>query len=106
MKATTNRCLKAMRDLEGSGKAITSQALRDALGIEDTEKSTALDIAAGWISTLRRYGFLKASKGEKAQGPTRAVQVYRLTDWGKRYKIGKQAKQTLRVAANPRGNQG
>jgi hypothetical protein len=95
-----------MRDLEAAGKPITSLALRDAVGIQDTERSTALDVAAGWISTLRRYGFLKALRGEKVPGPTRAVQVYRLTDWGKRYKIGKQSKQTLRVAANPRGNQG
>lgn len=106
MKATTNRCLKAIRDLEKRGAAITSLALRDAVGIPDTDRSTALDVAAGWISTLRRYGFLRVVKGARAPGPTRSVQVYELTDWGRRYKAGKQAKPTLRIAANPPGNQG
>jgi hypothetical protein len=106
MKATTNRCLKVIRDLAKRGEPITSQALRDALGILDTDRSTALDIAAGWISTLRRYGFLKVARGEKVQGPRRQIQVYRLTDWGMRYKAEKQAKRTLRIAANPPGNQG
>ena len=103
MKATTNRCLKAIRDLEKKGQPITSMALRDAIGIPDTNRSTALDVAAGWISTLRRYGFLKVSRGERAPGPVRSVQVYYLTDWGRRYKAGKLAKPTMRIAANPDG---
>jgi hypothetical protein len=101
MKATTNRCLKAIRDLDQAGKPITSMALRDVLGIQPTALSTALDIAAGWISTLRRYGMLKVSRGERAQGPVRSVQVYELTDWGRRYKAGKKAKSGLKIAANP-----
>lgn len=106
MKATTTRCLKAIRDLAKRGEPITSHALRDALGIQDTERSTALDVAAGWISTLRRYGFLKVAKGEKVKGPSRQVQVYKITDWGMWYKAEKQAKRSLRIAANPPGNQG
>lgn len=106
MKATTSRCLKALRELEQSGEPLTSQALAEAVGIQPTERSSALDIAAGWISTLRRYGFLKASRGEKVQGPVRALQVYKLTDWGHRYKAGKQAKATPRIAANPSPTRG
>lgn len=86
MKATTNRVLRAARGLANRQEPITSQAIVDALQIQKTERSTALDIAAGWISTLRRYGFLKASRGEKVQGPHRQLQVYKITDWGLRYK--------------------
>lgn len=106
MRATTGRCLKAIRDLEKAGAAITSMALRDAVGIQDTDRSTALDIAAGWISTLRRYGMLKVARGVRAPGPIRSVQVYELTDWGRRYKAGKQAKPALRIAANPSRTRG
>jgi len=106
MKATTSRCLKAIRDLDEAGEPITSMAIRDVLGIQPTAKSTALDIAAGWISTLRRYGMLKISRGTRVQGPVRSVQVYELTDWGRRYKAGKKAKSALRIAANPSDNQG
>jgi hypothetical protein len=109
MKATTNRCLKAIRAMEKAGDQITSMALRDALQIPATARSTALDVAAGWISTLRRYGFLRVAKGVRAPGPARSLQVYELTDWGHRYKAGKQVKAQkpgLRIAANPPDNQG
>ena len=104
MKATTNKCLKVLRDLHEAGEPITSMALCEALEISDTDRSTAMDIAAGWISTLRRYGFLAISKGEKVDGPRRQVQVYRLTDWGQRFKVkGKVSlpTQELKIAANP-----
>ncbi len=101
MKATTNKCLKVMRDLAKAGDPITSMAIRDALKISDTERSSALDIAAGWISTLRRYGFLKVSRGVRAPGPTRSLQVYELTSWGIRYKEKKASGRALKVAANP-----
>lgn len=101
MKATTDRCLKAMRKMAQAGDPITSQALVDAIGIDDTERSSAMDIAAGWISTLRRYGFLKAAKGQKVKGAQRQLQVYVLTDWGIRYKSKKKSQEGLRIAANP-----
>lgn len=101
MKVTTNKCLRTVRDLAKREAPITSQALVEALEIEDTEKSTALDIAAGWISTLRRYGFLKIVKGEKVQGPHRMLQVYKITDWGTRYKPKQKARGEIRVASNP-----
>lgn len=101
MKASTSSCLKAARDLEEAGQPVTSQALVEAVGIQPTKRSSAMDIAAGWISTLRRYGLLKAVKGERAPGPVRQLQVYRLTDWGKRYTIKRQ-KSALRIAANPK----
>ena len=95
--------VKALRSLDSEGIPITSQALLGAVKIRDTARSTALDIAAGWISTLRRYGFLSISKGEKVPGPSRHLQVYRLTDWGRRYKA-KGATEGLRIAANPEGD--
>lgn len=106
MKATTDGCLKAIRALAEKGEPITSQALCAAIGIKETERSSALDIAAGWLSTLRRYGFLKVLKGQKVKGPWRRLQVYALTDWGMRYKVRKQAQRIPRIAANPHGNQG
>lgn len=92
-----------MRDLEEAGEPITSHALVEVLNIQDTELSTAMDIAAGWISTMRRYGFLAAVKGSKVDGPSRQLQVYRLTDWGRRYKVkaSSPAASELRIAANP-----
>jgi hypothetical protein len=57
-----------------------------------------MNIAAGWISTLRRYGFLRIVRGVKVRGPRRSLQTYELTDWGKRFKAGKAA---LRMVANP-----
>ena len=101
MKATTDRCLKAMRKMAQAGEPITSQALMDAVGIEDTDRSSALKVSAGWISTLRRYGFLKISKGQKVKGAQRQLQVYELTEWGKRYKKDAKAEGGLRIAANP-----
>jgi hypothetical protein len=104
MKATTDRCLKVARDLEARGEPLTSQALAEAIQIKETERSSALDIAAGWISTLRRYGFLKASRGEKVRGPSRHLQVYHLTDWGRRYKVKKTSAKSSKIAANPEGD--
>jgi len=92
--------------MKADGTPITSQALAEAVGIQPTDRSAALDIAAGWISTLRRYGFLRVLRAEKVKGPQRRLQVYELTDWGMRYKAGKRAKASLRIAANPRGTQG
>lgn len=106
MKATTTRCLNAARGLEKKGAPITSQSIMETVGIRETERSSAMDIAAGWISTLRRYGFLKAKKGEKVPGPARQLQVYELTDWGWRYKSKAKGERGLRIAANPPGNQG
>ena len=101
MKATTDRCIKAMRKMAKYGKPITSQALVEAVGIKDTERSAALDIAAGWISTLRRYGLVRVSKGQSVDGPSRKLKVYELTEWGKRYKKDAKAEEGLRIAANP-----
>ncbi len=104
MKANVNRYLKALRDLEGAGEPITSHGLMKAVGIEDTDRSTALDIAAGWISTLRRYGFLRILVGQKVDGPRRKLQVYQLTKWGWRYKkkAAPMAASQLKIAANPK----
>jgi hypothetical protein len=94
MKVTTNNCLKVVRDLAKRNEPITSLALVEAMDIQKTERSTALDIAAGWISTLRRYGFLKALAGERVQGPHRQLKVYEITKWGKNYKKAKREEPT------------
>lgn len=98
MKSQVNQYVKVIREISFRGDPITSEALVEALDIQDTERSGAMDIAAGWISTLRRYGFLRAVKGVKVPGPRRSLQTYELTDWGKRFKAGKPA---LRMVANP-----
>jgi hypothetical protein len=92
--------MKALRRLDKAGIPITSQALLKVVKIHETELSTPLDIAAGWISTFRRYGFLAVIKGEKVPGPKRQLQVYRLTEWGKKYR-GKEETEELQIAANP-----
>lgn len=106
MKSSTLKILNAARALEKKGSPITSQSIMEAAGIRDSDRSSAMDISAGWISTLRRYGLLKASRGEKVRGPRRQVQVYVLTAWGRRYKSKAKVKGTLRIAANPDDNQG
>lgn len=100
MKVTTKKFFKAVRDLHEKNLPITSLALRDALGIKDTEKSTALDIASGWISNLRRWGILRAARNQKVKGPSRWLQVYKLTAWGEKYRFGRK-KAPLKLAANP-----
>ncbi len=103
MKASVKNCIKLFRDLDSAGDPITSMALVEAFGIADTERSTSMDIGAGWISTMRRYGFLRAVKGSKVDGPSRQLQVYQLTDWGRRYKTkaSPMAASELKIAANP-----
>lgn len=102
MKANMTVCIKVIRAIDAAGGKITSYALLANVDIRDTERSTASDIAAGWISTLRRYGFLRVAKGEKVKGPSRQLQVYQLTDWGRRYKVRKASDALRKVAANPR----
>ena len=102
MKASVKSCIKLFRDLDSAEEPITSLALVEAFNIADTEKSTAMDIGAGWISTMRRYGFLRAVKGSKVDGPSRQLQVYQLTEWGRRYKVKAYLEvPALRIAANP-----
>jgi hypothetical protein len=98
--------LKAVREIALSGEPITSQALVVSLKLQGTDRSTALDIAAGWICNLRRWGFLKILRGVKVPGPRRSLQVYEMTDWGRRFS-GKRASRTLRkIAANPKKDGG
>ena len=105
-KSSIEKWVKALRQLAEEDLPITSQALVEAMKISDTDRSSALDIAAGWISTLRRYGFLRAVRGQKVSGPRRQLQVYELTNWGHRYKAKGKAAGGLRIAANPPGKQG
>lgn len=94
--------LKAVREIAKTGAPITSEALANHMKLGETERSSALDLAAGWISNLRRWGFVRILRGVKVQGPQRHLQVYALTEWGKAF-TGKKARQTSlqRVAANP-----
>ena len=105
-KSSIEKWVEALREMEEEKTPITSLALVEAMEISDTDRSSALDIAAGWISTLRRYGLLKPVRGRKVDGPRRQLQVYELTNWGRRYKEKGKATGGLRIAANPRGKQG
>ena len=105
-KSSIEKWVKALRKMSEEERPITSQALVEVMRISDTDRSSALDIAAGWISTLRRYGFLRALRGSKVAGPRRRLQVYELTNWGHRYKAKGKATGGLRIAANPSGKQG
>lgn len=100
MRVTTKICIVALRKMAEEGVPITSQALVDAIGIQPTELSTSLDIAAGWMSNMRRCGLIRSVRGVKVDGPQRKLQVYELTLWGQRFKAGK--KTVLKIAANPR----
>ena len=100
------RCLLGLRAIEERGDSITSIALLEEMGFEDTERTDAEDIASGWISTLRRGGFLKKQTGIKVKGPHRSLQVYKLTPYGIAFKIHGEARAALRIAANPPKDQG
>jgi hypothetical protein len=105
-KSSIEKWIKAFRKMSEDGTPITSLAVVEAMKISDTERSSALDIAAGWISTMRRYGLIRAVRGQKVSGPRRQLQVYELTNWGHRYKAKGKATGGLRIAANPPGKQG
>ena len=107
-KSGWEECLEAVREIASSGREITSASLLEIMNYQPTERSRAMDIAAGWIGNLRRWGYLKLVIGKKVQGPRRQLQVYALTRWGERYKVRSQ-KRALKIAANPKkpsGNQG
>lgn len=100
---TWEKCLEAVRTIARSGEPITSVALQALMKYPDTERSSALDIAAGWICNLRRWGYLRIKKGAKVQGPRRQLQVYELTSWGERFGVGSAKRRPhLRLAANPK----
>ncbi len=103
MKITVTKCIKLIRELDKAGKPITSLAFVEAFDIQPTANSTPIDIGAGWISNLRRWGLVKRAAGRmKVDGAQRKLQVYEITDWGLRYKGKKQERVPLRIAANPR----
>lgn len=93
--------LTAVRAIDSRGDPITSLALLEELDIQPTELSLAMEIAAGWISNLRRWGYIKRKTGVKVKGPQRSLQVYTLTDWGKMFRVKGSAKAALRMVANP-----
>jgi hypothetical protein len=99
------RCLEAVRKISKSGEPITSAALLEIMRYQETDKSDPMDIAAGWICNLRRWGYLKIVRGEKVPGPSRQLQVYKLTSWGEQFHKKGAARQSLKVAANPEKNE-
>jgi hypothetical protein len=109
MKITVQKCLKLIRELAEAGEPITSQAFVDHFDIQPTKLSKALDIGAGWVSNLRRWGLIRRAPGRlKVDGPQRKLQVYEITEWGRKYKVQgvKKVKSTLRIAANPPQDRG
>lgn len=76
----------------------TAAQLAEEAGFKATERSGARDIAAGWISKLVRWGYVKrVGKDESAGG--RPVVRYELTTWGLKFRPA-GAKAHRRAAAN------
>jgi hypothetical protein len=120
--------LKAARNVGSKGKGdslkvfpFTAAQLADEAGFKATARSKATDIAAGWISKLVRWGYVR--RVESPEGPARGVSgrpqgFYALTKWGvnkkapkRKYWEGfeglkkpkpKKASGSERIAANPR----
>jgi len=66
--------------------AFTAADLAHAAKFEATERSKPEDIAAGWISKLVRWGYLRRAASPERDNERRAgrpVQWYELTAWGK-----------------------
>jgi hypothetical protein len=90
MAPTWWRVLEAAREVGSKGKEdalepipFTAADLATAAGFKATKKSRATDIAAGWISKLVRWGYVRAlpvEDGKKAAGRPR--RNYELTEWG------------------------
>lgn len=94
--------LYAIRRVVSDGDKITSDSLSE---------ETDLDVktCSAWLSILAKYGYLRRIGREPAN--KRWHYVWELTRFGVEYKQkgkkqAKQAKPTLRVAANPPRNQG
>jgi hypothetical protein len=98
----------------------TAAQLAKAAGFKATERSKATDIAAGWISKLVRWGYVRRVEPSRDASPTtggRPQRFYELTNWGlikkapkRKYWEGfdgadkpkpKKASRSDRIAANP-----
>jgi len=118
--------LKAARNVgsevkKGSARVIpfTAAQLADEAGFKATEHSRSTDIAAGWISKLVRWGYVRRVQSQTAQQSEggRPQMLYELTKWGLSKKSPKRkywqpfdgtgkptnrkTTKSLRTAANP-----
>lgn len=100
-KKSWMKYLTAVRAIDSRGDPITSLALLEELDIKAAERSSAMAVSAGWISNLRRWGYIKRQSGVKVKGPQRILQVYALTDWGKTFRMRGSSQAPLRMVANP-----
>lgn len=93
--------LYAIRRIVKREEEVTSTSLSG-------ETSLSVKTASAWLGILAKYGYVRRIARTPANG--RWNYVWELTRFGHEYKQGKkrskQEKPTLRIAANPRGNQG
>lgn len=93
--------LYAIRRLAKREEEITSTSLAVEMEFE-------VKVSSAWLGVLAKYGYVRRIGRTPAN--KRWNYVWELTRFGHEYKQGKkrskQEKTTLRIAANPRGNQG
>ncbi len=93
--------LYAIRRVVKDGLDVTSATLSE-------ETDLNVKTCSAWLAILAKYGYVRRTGREPAN--KRWHYVWELTKFGVEYKQGKkrqkQAKPTLRIAANPPRNQG
>jgi hypothetical protein len=71
------------RASHGGEREFSSFDLVPEAGFRPTRRSSAVQIASGWLSKLTRWGYVRR-KGAEPHGK-RWVRLYALTKWGKSY---------------------
>lgn len=93
--------LYAIREIVKRKEEVTSASLADELDFD-------VKTTSAWLGILAKYGYVRRTGRTPAN--KRWNYTWELTRFGHEYKQGKkrqkQAKPTLRIAANPPGNQG
>lgn len=72
---------------KGGPVPFTARMLADEAGIKQGKgkKATVHDIASAWLGKLYRWGYILPA-GKTAPEEGRSETVYKLTDWGIRFK--------------------
>lgn len=90
--------LFAIRRIVERKETLTSSSLSNECEID-------VKTASAWLGILAKYGYVAHSGSEPAGG--RWHYTWKLTRFGREYRQGKkQAKPTLRIAANPSNTRG
>lgn len=96
-RAPWYQLLLAARRIAERGEDLTSIVLGAEAKLPTRE-------ASAWLSKFYRWGYALKIGRQGTKG--RPATIWQLTDWGLRYKVGKRAKTTLKLAANPRRQPG